>query len=333
MAFLDNSGDIILDAVLTDTGRMRLAKGDGSFKIAKFALGDDEIDYESYNGDHSSGSAYYDLEILQTPIFEAFTNNTANMNSKLLSLTNNNLLYLPIVKINETTSTDAGGTAGKASYAPTAGAAVIGTEAFGNTHVVIVDGDTQEALSDQSIDTSQGYLNGITPSKNGNMIRVDQGLDTTEVSPALLLDPELKETQYIVEIDSRFGKIYDTGAADTAANPSFIDDDSVASYYLTLNVGDFVQNAIAGATSGNSKVQAAVDNAEVIQGPRGTNLRFGILAATDLVSSDYLFTTLGTEFTNSGKTYQYIDSTIRVTGVTTGYRLDVPVRFLKLKDT
>ena len=45
MAFLDNSGDIILDAVLTDTGRYRLAQGNGSFKIAKFALGDDEIDY------------------------------------------------------------------------------------------------------------------------------------------------------------------------------------------------------------------------------------------------------------------------------------------------
>ena len=44
MAFLDNSGDIILDAVLTDTGRFRLAKGDGTFKIAKFALGDDEIE-------------------------------------------------------------------------------------------------------------------------------------------------------------------------------------------------------------------------------------------------------------------------------------------------
>ena len=28
MAFLDNSGDIILDAVLTDTGRKRLAAGD-----------------------------------------------------------------------------------------------------------------------------------------------------------------------------------------------------------------------------------------------------------------------------------------------------------------
>jgi len=41
MAFLDNSGDIILDAVLTDTGRHRMAMGDGSFRITKFALGDD----------------------------------------------------------------------------------------------------------------------------------------------------------------------------------------------------------------------------------------------------------------------------------------------------
>ena len=65
MGFLDNTGDIIIDAVLTDTGRMRLAKGDGSFKIAKFALGDDEIDYTLFNKSHASGSAYYDLEILK----------------------------------------------------------------------------------------------------------------------------------------------------------------------------------------------------------------------------------------------------------------------------
>ena len=30
MAFLDNSGDILLDAVLTERGRQRLAAGDGS---------------------------------------------------------------------------------------------------------------------------------------------------------------------------------------------------------------------------------------------------------------------------------------------------------------
>ena len=68
MAFLDNSGDIILDAVLTDTGRMRLAKGDGSFRIVKFAFGDDEVDYSTYNKNHASGSAYYDIERIKLGI-------------------------------------------------------------------------------------------------------------------------------------------------------------------------------------------------------------------------------------------------------------------------
>ena len=50
MAFLDNSGDIILDAVLTDVGRQKMAQG--TFSIIKFALGDDEIDYSLYNKTH-----------------------------------------------------------------------------------------------------------------------------------------------------------------------------------------------------------------------------------------------------------------------------------------
>ena len=100
MAFLDNSGDIILDAVLTDTGRFRLAKGDGTFKIVKFAFGDDEIDYGTYDPTNTNGSAYYDLKILQTPVLEAFTNNTSTMKSKLLTVANTNLEYLPVLKIN-----------------------------------------------------------------------------------------------------------------------------------------------------------------------------------------------------------------------------------------
>ena len=104
MGFLDNSGDIILDAVLTDTGRMRLAKGDGSFKITKFAFGDDEIDYSLFVA--ATGSAYQDLTIMQTPVFEAFTNNDSSMKSTLLSLTDENLLYLPVLELNEIRSGD-----------------------------------------------------------------------------------------------------------------------------------------------------------------------------------------------------------------------------------
>ena len=98
MGFQDNSGDIILDVVLTDEGRRRLARGDGNFRVVKFALGDDEINYSLFNA--TASSALQDLSILQTPMLEAFTNNTSLMKSKLLSLSNQNLLYLPMVKLN-----------------------------------------------------------------------------------------------------------------------------------------------------------------------------------------------------------------------------------------
>ena len=321
MAFLDNSGDIILDAVLTDTGRMRLSRGDGSFKIAKFALGDDEIDYESYDGDHPSGSAFYDLEILQTPVFEAFTNNTSTMKSKLVSLTNNNLLYLPVLKLNELDS-NCQPTKATGGATPTYGS---------GSHVLLVDSDTIAGVktgADDS-DTPNGTLDGTVATLGGRHIRVDQGLDTTEVSPALSLDPELKETQYIVEVDSRFAKIYDKGGDTAAANPSFIDDDSIASYYFTSNVGDYVKDSSPGATTGANTDDTAVANHESISGPRGTTLKLGLLATTDVVSSNYLFNTLGGTLSDASATYDFIDTTIKITGVTTGYKIDVPLRILK----
>ena len=44
MGYLNKTTQV-LDAILTTKGRELLAKGDGSFNITKFALGDDEIDY------------------------------------------------------------------------------------------------------------------------------------------------------------------------------------------------------------------------------------------------------------------------------------------------
>ena len=76
MSFLDNSGDIILDAVLTDAGRARLARGDGSFKIVKYAFADDEIDYAKYDLNHASGSAYYDIKHTHNTGYRGFDKTT-----------------------------------------------------------------------------------------------------------------------------------------------------------------------------------------------------------------------------------------------------------------
>ena len=46
MGFLNHAtNNIIIDAVLTDKGRELLSRNDGSFKISRFRLSDDEVDY------------------------------------------------------------------------------------------------------------------------------------------------------------------------------------------------------------------------------------------------------------------------------------------------
>lgn len=306
MGFLDNSGDIILDAVLTDTGRHRLAKGDGSFKVAKFAFGDDEINYNSYNKDHASGSAYYDLDILQTPVLEAFTNNTSLMRSKLITISRTNLLYLPVLKLN---APDLGNTKQHTS----------------GTFIITVDEATEKPFASDGVYTANsGILKGFNVGGAGTggeeHIRVDQGLDTTAISPATGIDDDLNENQYIIEMDDRLGKLYSAGGA--AQPVSFIDDDNIASYYLSL--GDVV---MANAN------QDEDDATEVIDGPRGTTLKFKIRASTDLRTSTYLFEQLGSTsglgVGSEARPLYHIDTTIRITGATTGYRIDVPIRYVK----
>ena len=98
MAFLDNSGDIILDAILTDEGRRRMARTGIPFKITKFALGDDEINYGQWDGNNTGGAAYYDLEILQTPVFEAVSD---AIQFGLLATQASDMLYMPLARQNE----------------------------------------------------------------------------------------------------------------------------------------------------------------------------------------------------------------------------------------
>lgn len=93
MGFQDNSGEIFIDAVLTDEGRERLARNDGSFSIVRFRLSDDEIDYRFWN--ELTGSDSKDRQILDTPVFEAFTNESVALRYPLVSIRNARLQFLP----------------------------------------------------------------------------------------------------------------------------------------------------------------------------------------------------------------------------------------------
>lgn len=316
MGFLDNSGDIILDVVLTDHGRMLLAKGDGSFQITKFALGDEEIDYSLYNKLHPNGSAYYDLEILQTPILEAFTNNASSMKTRLQTYTNLELLFLPVLRLNTNSSMN---------DVHSSGAFLVAVDAAtedDNGQTANADSKGVAVTADGKI--REGFILGETI--GGSVIKVDQGLDTIEISPKRRLDDDLKETSYIVQIDNRLGKLVDTQG--NLAAFDYVDDDNIA--YYTVDLGDtFVTDITVDTT----------DPKEVIKGPRGTRMEFRIQASMDLNTSKFLFEQLGGETlldnrdTDGGQqsTVYYIDSNVRVTGVKTGVMIDVPVRYVKLK--
>jgi len=295
MAFLDNSGDIIIDAVLTDTGRYRLAKGDGSFKISKFALGDDEIDYALYNVTAASGQQ--DLEIMQTPILEALTNNASSMKSKLVTIPRNNILYMPVLEVNNDQEN------------------ALNTGI--NMYVVAVDETTEEA----TVGSDLPFLYGENYT-SGKSLRVDQGIDSAAISRKFKLETDLVETQYIIEIDNRLGTI--VSQTGPAASIAYIDDDNIASYRLTLGTDNSY-------VSTNSSTAVA---GEVIAGPRGTTLKFSLQSSIELNSSVYLFDQIGsgattTTFAGATGTFQFIDTTVRIQGATTGAQIDLPVRFIK----
>jgi len=98
MAYINNE-IITVDAVLTKKGRELLA-ANGGLNITSYALADDEIDYRLYQPNHPQGSAYYDLAIRNTPVFEAFTDETQLLKYKLVTLPSGQT-SIPIISLGQ----------------------------------------------------------------------------------------------------------------------------------------------------------------------------------------------------------------------------------------
>ena len=354
MAFLDNSGDIILDAVLTDAGRQRLSRG--NFKIVKFAFGDEEVNYNIFNGSHPSGSAFYDLEIMQTPILEAFTNNTSLMKSKLITMTRNNILYMPIFKINNLVDHGKPASTNNASN---------------NLHfddfILLADTNTEKAgLNRQNqLPLQTGILRGAgttTSQDQTRQIAFDQGIDSSEggLSFRQPIPLDLVETAYLIKMDHR---IIQLGSVNTSFSSvgtvvnQFVDDDGIATYYVAQGDGTQMvtgapRNSRSGFADGRQRAsipndnpvtnESASDFKEMFPGPLGGVLRFALRSSTHIRNSTALFDEFGTTVTSGQDlqittengisaiaAYKYIDTLVNIVGVTTGYSIDVPIRVVK----
>ena len=331
MAFLDNSGDIILDAVLTDLGRKRLAQG--NFRISKFALGDDEIDYTLYNRNHPSGSAYFDLEIMQTPVLEAFTQTNANINYGLLSLTRTDLLYLPVLKANSLVNSSAQTTSSVYYFAVNSETATkLNTAHSSSTYVL---------QSDQATSTA---------------IYIESGLDTTTLTGdsanrnSYIVNTNLLDTNYSVYADSRFiagvmtpaSTGYFRNKTDGTAEINLTPLSTVAASSTTPvfdNYNTFGATGINYEVTLNSLVDATTISA--IAGPRGTATAINFSVSTELAatstggrSSMYdLYGSINQTLFGGSEKYDYIDTTIYVEGAVSTARLQLPVRIIRYAGT
>ena len=320
MAFLDNSGDIILDAVLTDVGRKKMAEG--SFRVVKFALGDDEIDYGLYNLNHPSGSAYYDLEILQTPIFEAFTGRNANINYGLSTFSRQDLLYTPALVMNESTVS---GIADSIVY-PTNGAVYLAMDATSNSV------STTTGLTTDLGDAKYYLTNGVT---SGRGILLESGINSSEVAgtsanrTSFMVNNNLVDTSFNCYFDNRFisdvmGPTSNTILQNDTTTGNVTFNKGLSSVGATTAT-DFLENysvaRLGGFTDNIQYTTASPTDSEssAIKGPRGS-ATFANFAVNTSINSDTFSKYGSTSVTIGGgsNTYNTISTIVYFEGTTSG---------------
>ena len=338
MAFLDNSGDIILDAVLTDVGRKRMAKG--NFRITKFAIGDDEIDYSLYNLDHPSGSAYFDLEILQTPVLEAFTQLNANINYGLVSYARQDLLYLPVAMMNEKTfssriarKTSSKGIVYLADNTKTNAQGV-------ETSAVMITAGASEANILKSADTL------------GRVVLIETGINQSNLKAnsanqaSYLTSVGLSDNSFMVRYDKRFLG----GVLGITANSSF-GNNSQNGASLNITMGgsrntrasrDLRQYNETVVNAAQNRIYADFSTADadtstnfsVISGPRGSFTCLNFIIQPNITQSDYSrYGTVANDLFSTGVLFDFIDTTVFAQGIASNCTIQIPIRIIKLAQT
>jgi hypothetical protein len=339
MGFLDNSGDIILDAVLTDVGRKRMAEG--NFRIVKFALGDDEIDYSLYNADHPSGSAYFDLEILQSPVMEAATKQASSIKYGLLSITRTDLVYMPVLELNQKSGVDS----------------VI---KHNNIILLAANKATYTTLAqDANIGASKVLEpNTLTPSSK---VIIESGITSADRQPTrenrdnMLVSTNLVDLQFDVRFDSRFmaGLI----SVQPRQDQSFANNtDGSRRITLTafarkpaVSATQFMDNYVNSIADGLEDLVLQYTTAETdetgtnlsqLAGPRGGMTALSFAPSTEInaqgaASPSYysLYGSTGVVGTSLGfastDNFDYIDTTVYVQGLTTGASIQLPIRIVR----
>ena len=360
MAFLDNTGTIVLDAILTDLGRKKMANGE--FKVVKFSFGDDEIDYNLFKKDKISegyladNSHDMDRAIMSQSCFEALERNSATINYGLMDFDRNDLLYLPTLKINYSGS--AGTEVDNEGNVFFAGAP-LQQKGFARPYndffyLSVNDETTNKLKSDLG---STDYIlenNNVSNTK----VVIESGLDSgkllrnSEAQNAFIMQTGLLDMYYNVYADSKFFNSI-LGSSDEAvfknkSNGTLMADFIPLQHYVRTSLPTVIDKFDVYTIRGilNNVVQRGTmvtsdQDISAIKGPRGGVVALGFNTINELGGSSS--STRNEKYTIFGKTeqtlfggsnkYDYIESTIYVMGTTSEARIEVPLRIVRYAGT
>ena len=348
MSFLDNAGTIKIDAVLTEIGRKRLSQG--NFRITKFALGDDEIDYALFDAQKeiiNTGSApgegvNVQNTILSQSCLEAFSNDSAVINYGLTTFNRDDIFFLPALKINNKIQTAA---------TPT-----------GSVYYFSVNDETTSKLKDvfrndryilENLETNKTKLiveSGLTGSATSEVAGLER---TKEYRKAYLVDPGLLDLNYSVYCDSRFfKKVYTPSAGSIFRNKdaaavmeadfgSMVERPPTSLKQVVDKFNCYIGKGVLNDVVDKNYASGSDNDLSALNGPRGTALAINFVIKEDLTrdssqSADQRYFTLGqtgqTIFDGTNK-YDYIDTTIYVEGMSSTATVQIPLRIIRYAGT
>lgn len=369
MAFIETSDSIVIRATLTDEGKKLLARGD--FKISKFALGDDEIDYELIDPLGISTSDGYLPALQNAKMFESYANRHKNIqfgltshDSGILYLTakehvddssHSHVMYLPFLKVNN-----------KLSITPTLS---------GTVNYLSVNQETTQILNDI---TGSGF-NFLRPDNyDACKIVIESGIEfptgtgspmltygdsslaysTPHSRERLLLQKFLVDNDYYVYCDDRFfrsivGMHSDSEFKNFRSGETiikFLSNDAISPVSLESEFENYAtyilngtQNLMFDFTEDGDVVEITSTLHSEFNGPKGS-----ILACNPLINQQLRVSSNGTRdfrFNEYGridqilfselstKKFDYIDTTIYFVGATTNSRIRVPIRIVRYSGT
>jgi hypothetical protein len=368
MAFQDTSYSVIIDAVLTDAGRKKMATG--KFEVTKFSFGDDEIDYSLQDSGslieqlHTAPTATTEPNITLTAsaMYEAFGSKMANIQYGLISYPNQNILYMPVLKLNTKHKVDVavkpGG--GWAATSPTGSVIYLSAneETTNKINTILSSSfgfleassfDTRQIIIESGLDTIPGI-----PSEEAQPIDYDPnnyGLVNLQARDYFLCRYGLLDYNFHVAADTRFiDTVIGTRACDCmfknyangTAEMNFVSSyscspTSIVSPFETHKtfVVQGVDNLIIDhhpALGGEESVQWSS-----LRGPKGTITGINLSIYNDLkVNSagvrNYRYTNYGEinqkVFDDTHK-FDYIDTALHIVGTATQAQINVPLRIIR----